>query len=78
MLTAAISLVEGNADYAAQHWSTLTTWANYLLEHGLDPENQVCTDDFAGHLAHNANLQLKQSWLLPDMAKWQGYLDITT
>lgn len=59
MLAAAISMVEGNADYAREHWETLTLWANYLLENGLDPENQVCTDDFAGHLAHNANLSAK-------------------
>ena len=52
MLAAAISVVEDNAEYAAAHWPTLTTWAEYLLEYGLDPENQVCTDDFAGHLAH--------------------------
>jgi hypothetical protein len=59
ILTTAIAHVEENADYAQQHWEVLTTWANYLLEHGLDPENQLCTDDFAGHFAHNMNLSVK-------------------
>lgn len=59
ILTTAIAVVEGNAAYAEKHWGALTTWANYLLEHGLDPENQLCTDDFAGHFAHNINLSAK-------------------
>jgi hypothetical protein len=59
ILTTAIANVEGNAKYAEQHWEVLTTWANYLLEKGLDPENQLCTDDFAGHFAHNVNLSAK-------------------
>ncbi len=59
ILTTAIADVEGNADYAAEHWEVLTTWANYLMENGLDPENQLCTDDFAGHFAHNVNLSAK-------------------
>ena len=59
ILTAAIAQAEGNASYAEKHWKTLTIWADYLLQNGLNPENQLCTDDFAGHFAHNTNLSIK-------------------
>ena len=59
ILAAAISDIDGNTDWADRYWQTLTTWADYLAENGQDPENQLCTDDFAGHLAHNANLAVK-------------------
>ena len=59
IMEANVALAEGNADFAAAHIDTLKTWCEYLIKYGNDPENQLCTDDFAGHLAHNCNLSLK-------------------
>lgn len=59
LLVDAIAHAEGEADLAGRYWPLLTKWAVYLTKKGLDPENQLSTDDFAGHLAHNTNLSIK-------------------
>lgn len=59
IMTAAVCKQDGNADFAAPHWDVLKQWTKYLVEFGADPGEQLCTDDFAGRLAHNVNLSVK-------------------
>jgi len=55
----AVSQITGDSKWLDPWWPKLTEWAKYLEQYGLDPEEQLCTDDFMGHLAHNANLSVK-------------------
>ena len=68
-----------NIALAAEHWTKITQWAEFLRAHGLDPENQLTTDDFAGHVKHNANLSLKAIEALgayADLARLLGKNDV--
>ncbi|MCR4621389.1 MAG: DUF4965 domain-containing protein [Clostridiales bacterium] len=55
----AASYFGADGDLAKQNRETLEKWVRYLVEYGEDPGEQLCTDDFAGHLAHNVNLAAK-------------------
>ncbi len=60
ILTVAAALrADGDRSLAEENRDLLKLWADYLVEYGYNPENQLCTDDFAGHLAQNCNLSLK-------------------
>jgi hypothetical protein len=59
LLVAAVAKSDGSPAFAPRYWPLLEKWAAYLEKYGFDPENQLCTDDFAGHLAHNVNLSAK-------------------
>lgn len=69
LMMAALAQTDGDAALAKKYWPLMARWANYLKEKGLDPENQLCTDDFAGHLAHNTNLSVKAIVALGGYAK---------
>ncbi len=59
ILLGALAKIDGDAKFCEPFWPEISKWAKYLESKGFDPENQLCTDDFAGHLAHNVNLSAK-------------------
>lgn len=69
-LVDAICRIEDDYAIAEENIDLLEQWSRYLEEYGEDPENQLCTDDFAGHMPHNVNLAIKAVMGL------SGYADI--
>lgn len=59
ILVAALSVLERDGSFAAEYREQLKEWADYLAEKGMYPENQLCTDDFAGFSKNNCNLSAK-------------------
>ncbi|MDY3031194.1 MAG: DUF4965 domain-containing protein [Clostridia bacterium] len=73
LCVAAICKKREDTSYAEKHFDLLNSWAEYLVKYGYDPDNQLCTDDFAGHLAHNCNLSVKA---IMGIAAWGMLLDM--
>lgn len=59
IMTAAAMVAGGGNEVAESNFDLLSVWVTYLEKYGLKPETQLCTDDFAGHLANNINLAIK-------------------
>lgn len=74
ILMAAVCMLDGNADFAKPHMDVLERWVKYLLTYGADPGEQLCTDDFGGHLAHNVNLAAKAIMGIEAFAMLNGLL----
>ena len=55
----AAAKASGDTTLLQEEKTLLGKWVHYLDQYGENPGNQLCTDDFAGHLAQNVNLSAK-------------------
>ncbi len=72
LCVAAVCAAKKEYSYFLKYGDLMHQWANYLVKVGYDPDNQLCTDDFAGHLAHNVNLSAKAICALAAYAQMLG------
>lgn len=63
------SVIEKNFDL-------LEGWAKYLVNASIELENQLCTDDFAGHSEKNVNLAIKEIMGIAAFSKICGVLGV--
>lgn len=59
IMFAAIDEFYGDIEFFEENLDLCAKWVEYLVQYGLRPASQLCTDDFAGHLANNVNLTIK-------------------
>ncbi|KIY74089.1 DUF1793-domain-containing protein [Cylindrobasidium torrendii FP15055 ss-10] len=61
MIIMALSYAQRTGDNSqlTTYADLLDQWTQYLIEDSLIPEDQLSTDDFAGHLANQTNLAIK-------------------
>lgn len=55
----ACARADGNDAFFFANRDLCDKWVQYLVKYGLFPEDQLCTDDFTGHLKNNLNLAIK-------------------
>lgn len=76
LMMAAALRADGEDSLIRAYRPLLDKWVEFLVEYGADPGEQLCTDDFAGHMAHNVNLAFKAvsgiaayAWLLEKLGE---------
>jgi hypothetical protein len=59
ILCHALAKMENSTAFLKPYEKMLRKWAEFLKSKGYDPENQLSTDDFMGHLKSQTNLSIK-------------------
>lgn len=66
---------DGDQTIIRKNYDLLSAWVKYLVKYGLKPENQLCTDDFAGHLKNNINLAIKATVAIGCFAEINKFME---
>lgn len=69
-------IYSGDKTVIEKNYDLLFKWAEYLKGVGIELQNQLCTDDFAGHSEKNINLAIKGIMGLAAFAKISEAMNI--